>query len=320
MSSEGIPVSTHPVLVTGATGSVGRHVVDGLLAAGRPVRALTRRPGAAGVGHVVLLSSLSVDYAEPDASSRAHLACEVAVLAAGIPHTFLRPGAFMGNDLIWVPEVQSFGTVSAAYPEAAHASVDERDIVAVAALCRPERFAGAVPITGPESLTQRRRVERFAEVTGEPVGFVEFTPEQARTRMAGTCRRPLSTCCSVCSPPRLQRCRPRPRARTCSAGRRTATSTGRLGIASGSPARHRSAQVELRDRVGGVRVRLDREPADHLIAVRFVRHFVVETRHEHPQFLGAHAQLVGQLADLDHQDLLSRLYCRGTACSLSSSG
>ncbi|MDT7751621.1 MAG: hypothetical protein QOD96_5283 [Pseudonocardiales bacterium] len=225
-------MSTHPVLVTGATGTVGRHVVDGLLAAGQPVRALTRRPGAAdlpaevdvregdldkpatvldalagvqllylfpapeltgtlaaasaaGVEHVVLLSSLSVEYAEPDGSSRAHLACEAAVLAAGMSHTFLRPGAFMGNDLIWVPEIQSFGTVSAAYPEAAHAPVDERDIasVAVAALCHPGRFAGVVPLTGPESLTQRRRVELIAGVTGQQIGFVELTPEQARTRL-----------------------------------------------------------------------------------------------------------------------------------------
>ncbi|MCP2168156.1 NAD(P)H-binding protein [Goodfellowiella coeruleoviolacea] len=37
------------VLVTGATGSVGRHVVDQLLAAGQQVRALTRNPATAGL-------------------------------------------------------------------------------------------------------------------------------------------------------------------------------------------------------------------------------------------------------------------------------
>lgn len=37
------------VLVTGATGSVGRHVVARLMAAGVPVRALTRNPAAAGL-------------------------------------------------------------------------------------------------------------------------------------------------------------------------------------------------------------------------------------------------------------------------------
>src|SRR5690348_6939771 len=35
------------ILVTGATGKVGRHVVAGLLAEGVPVRALTRDPGTA---------------------------------------------------------------------------------------------------------------------------------------------------------------------------------------------------------------------------------------------------------------------------------
>jgi uncharacterized protein YbjT (DUF2867 family) len=42
-----------PVLVTGATGRVGRAVVAQLLAAGVPVRALTRRPDAAGLPAVV---------------------------------------------------------------------------------------------------------------------------------------------------------------------------------------------------------------------------------------------------------------------------
>ncbi|MFJ9557986.1 SDR family oxidoreductase [Nocardiopsis sp. NPDC101807] len=36
-----------PILVTGATGSTGRHVVAGLIAEGVPVRALVRNPGAA---------------------------------------------------------------------------------------------------------------------------------------------------------------------------------------------------------------------------------------------------------------------------------
>lgn len=38
------PTKTRPILVTGATGNTGRHVVAGLLAEGVPVRALTREP------------------------------------------------------------------------------------------------------------------------------------------------------------------------------------------------------------------------------------------------------------------------------------
>jgi len=47
----------HPVLVTGATGRVGRVVVDQLLAAGVPVRALTRRPATAGLPPAVEVAS-----------------------------------------------------------------------------------------------------------------------------------------------------------------------------------------------------------------------------------------------------------------------
>ncbi len=46
-----------PVLVTGATGRVGRVVVDQLLAAGLPVRALTRRPAEAGLPTAVEVAS-----------------------------------------------------------------------------------------------------------------------------------------------------------------------------------------------------------------------------------------------------------------------
>jgi uncharacterized protein YbjT (DUF2867 family) len=47
----------HPVLVTGATGRVGRVVIDQLLAAGVPVRALTRRPASAGLPPAVDVAS-----------------------------------------------------------------------------------------------------------------------------------------------------------------------------------------------------------------------------------------------------------------------
>ncbi len=46
-----------PVLVTGATGRVGRVVVDQLLTAGVPVRALTRRPTEAGLPSAVEVAS-----------------------------------------------------------------------------------------------------------------------------------------------------------------------------------------------------------------------------------------------------------------------
>ncbi|QIS10153.1 SDR family oxidoreductase [Nocardia arthritidis] len=51
-------------LVTGATGSVGRHVVAGLVAEGHPVRALTRNPNIADIPGAAEV--LRGDLAEPD--------------------------------------------------------------------------------------------------------------------------------------------------------------------------------------------------------------------------------------------------------------
>src|SRR5438093_136643 len=53
----------HPVLVTGATGRVGRLVVDQLLAAGVPVRALSRRPAA---GLPPAVEVVSGDFTVPE--------------------------------------------------------------------------------------------------------------------------------------------------------------------------------------------------------------------------------------------------------------
>lgn len=53
-----------PVLVTGATGRIGRAVVDELLGAGVPVRALTREPATAGLPAAVEI--VAGDFTEPD--------------------------------------------------------------------------------------------------------------------------------------------------------------------------------------------------------------------------------------------------------------
>jgi len=52
------------ILVTGATGKVGRHLVAGLLAEGAPVRALTRHPEIAGLPAAAEV--VSADPARPD--------------------------------------------------------------------------------------------------------------------------------------------------------------------------------------------------------------------------------------------------------------
>ena len=224
------------ILVTGASGNVGRQVVDQLVAAGERVRALSRHPdrvvwpdgveavagdltqelpsevfagvdalylfpepgrvrevvasaSAAGVRHVVVLSSIAAGT-DPDGPMRAlqrrHVDVEEAVEASPMAWTHVRPGMFMANTLSWAPSIRAEGVVREPYGDATAAPVHEADIaaVAVAALLDPGRHAGrAYPLSGPEVLSQVDRVRVLAEVLARPVRFEELTREQARTRM-----------------------------------------------------------------------------------------------------------------------------------------
>jgi uncharacterized protein YbjT (DUF2867 family) len=147
----------------------------------------------AGVRHVVLLSSAAVD-GESNAIARSHRAHERAVAASGLSWTFIRPGAFMANDLMWAPAVRGDGVVRAPYAQAATAPIDERDIAAVAvrALLDEDRHADhAYQLTGPESLTVPDRVEILGKVLGRSLRFEELDPAQARELMVARMPAPV---------------------------------------------------------------------------------------------------------------------------------
>lgn len=73
-------------LITGATGNVGRHVVDAVVRAGEPVRALTRSPATAGLPAGV--DVVQGDLARPDTLSAALRGVERLFL---LPLAYLRP-------------------------------------------------------------------------------------------------------------------------------------------------------------------------------------------------------------------------------------
>ncbi|MEV6868590.1 NAD(P)H-binding protein [Streptosporangium subroseum] len=138
----------------------------------------------AGLSHVVLLSSSAVAYPTPGWIGDQHLELERAVAASGLPWTYVRPDAFMTNDLAWAHQIAESGVVRGAYGQAATAPVDPRDIAAVAVRALLERHAGkAYVLTGPQSLTQIDRVRIIGETIGRPLRFEEQPREQFRKQL-----------------------------------------------------------------------------------------------------------------------------------------
>jgi len=161
------------ILVTGATGNVGRLVVDHLLAAGATqVRALTANPAKAALpagvevvdGYLGRLETMPAALEGVDRMYLAPLpqtvrqvvelarqagvqrivdlagpeggrwhAVEEAVEESGIAWTHLEAGEFMTNTQIWAEQIRNTGTVRDAYPTAADAPIALEDIAAVAA-------------------------------------------------------------------------------------------------------------------------------------------------------------------------------------------
>lgn len=161
------------ILVTGATGNIGRLVVDELLAArATDVRALTNKPEKAALppevevvrGYLGRVETLQGVF---DGVEKMYLAPlektvrEVTALAAkaGVRHivdvsgpkeswwapvataveecgaawTHVSPGEFMNNMLVWAEQIRTTGEVRDGYPDAAHTPIDLGDIAAVAA-------------------------------------------------------------------------------------------------------------------------------------------------------------------------------------------
>jgi uncharacterized protein YbjT (DUF2867 family) len=161
------------ILVTGATGNIGRLVVDELLAVGATrVRALTNKPEKAALppevevvrGYLGRVETLPAAFEGVEKMYLAPLeqtVREVTVLAAkagvqhivdlsgpkeswwgpvamaveesGVAWTHLSPGEFMDNMLMWAEQIRTTGQVRDGYPDAANAPIDLGDIAAVAA-------------------------------------------------------------------------------------------------------------------------------------------------------------------------------------------
>jgi uncharacterized protein YbjT (DUF2867 family) len=142
---------------------------------------------AAGVEHVVKLSTSAIDLLPDGAISRWHRRSEDRLQASGLPYTVVRPGNFASNSLRWAPTIKAQGVVYAPHAAGQSVPIDPHDIaaVAVAALRGPvAAHRGKIyRLSGPEAYTPAEQVAVLAEVLGRPLRFVEVPEASARAGM-----------------------------------------------------------------------------------------------------------------------------------------
>lgn len=211
------------ILVTGATGNVGRHTVAQL---GVPTRALVRNPAAQlpvptvvgdltdppsleaaleGVDTVFLIwpgfaastAEEAISVIKRHASRIVYLSANVTpetkifhndmerlIRASGLSWTFLRPGGFAANTLGWAEQIRE-GVVRWPYGKAARSLIHEADIAGVAAhvLTTEGHDGQSYVLSGPEVLTQADQVRIIGEAVGRTVTWDDLPPAVARKEL-----------------------------------------------------------------------------------------------------------------------------------------
>ncbi len=158
------------ILVTGATGSIGRHLVTCLWKQGVPFRALVHSQEK---GRELGCDFTVGDFDDPGSIIRA---------LRDVDRLFLNAGGAVPADgeqpMIRQQEAAIDGKLVDGYGGGAVAYIDCFDIAACAAalLTGPGRPAEDFALTGPEQLTAADIAEKLSAALGRAVGHVTLTP------------------------------------------------------------------------------------------------------------------------------------------------
>lgn len=140
---------------------------------------------AAGLKHLVKMSSMeAVAHAETPIP-RSHWAVEEYIRASGLPWTMIKPNFFMQNLVSSAASIKSQGKFSLPMGDGTTGMADIRDIAAVCVevLTGQGHQGQSYEITGPELLTFHDVAERFTAVLGRKIEYVPMPMEQFRERM-----------------------------------------------------------------------------------------------------------------------------------------
>ncbi|MFI9161384.1 SDR family oxidoreductase [Kitasatospora aureofaciens] len=135
----------------------------------------------AGVEHVVLVSSMSVQTHPHLGPARENLAVEELLRDSGMAWTVLRPTQFASNALWWAATIREGRPVRVPYADTALPTIHPSDIAAVArvALTEPGHRGRTYALTGPERVTPRQQVASIATALGREVPIEEIGREEA---------------------------------------------------------------------------------------------------------------------------------------------
>lgn len=143
---------------------------------------------AAGVEHIVLLSSASVlgPDAENDPLASHSLQVERALADSRLTCTLLRPDAFASNAFGWAYFVSNGLPIQLAYPEAGIAPIHTDDIADIAfEVLTGDAFKGrSITLTGAQSLTFREQIAILSEVLGRDIVVEHITRAEAEEQMS----------------------------------------------------------------------------------------------------------------------------------------
>jgi len=110
---------------------------------------------------------------------------EAAIRASGLTWTFLRPGQFMSNALMWAETIKTQGAVYFPGGNSVTAPIDPRDIATIAALAltQPGHEGQIYELTGAELLTPGEQVDILSRALGRPLRYVDVPPAAAHKGM-----------------------------------------------------------------------------------------------------------------------------------------
>ncbi|MFD9941504.1 nucleoside-diphosphate sugar epimerase [Nonomuraea sp. NPDC059023] len=196
------------ILVTGASGDIGRHVFASLSAAGVPVRGLSGKDidlldpvSLDGVETVFLeWPALNAQRAAPVIELIARHARRVVFLSththgfhadierliehSGPSWTFLQTSGLATGTLAMADQVRN-GVVRRPHGMARRSLIHEKDVAAVATHVLASAGHGGVryALSGPEALTQVEQVRILGEAVGREVRWEDLAPELARPEL-----------------------------------------------------------------------------------------------------------------------------------------